>query len=101
MRAALLCLALAGCIVETFTDGDAGVVYECTAPDATIAEWCWDGGVDKLEELSGTVCSETNRWWPVFTNALGNGCVYRCPGQTGCNAKQGCYCSDAVPGLEP
>ena len=88
---ALLLLVLCGCIVETFTDGEAGTVYECTAPDGSVAEWCALLSADELGEATGRVCERTDRWWPQLTNALGNGCVWSCEPHQGCNVKQGCW----------
>ncbi len=91
----LICVAAAcvlfGCLVETFTDGDTGVVYECVGP-VDVVELCATIDAERLGRELGRTCHETNRWWPQLTNALGNGCVYSCEPHQGCNARGGCYC---------
>lgn len=93
IKFALLCI-LSGCVVETFTDHDAGVVYECTGLFRP-QEWCWLGDVEELERLTGATCEKSSRWWPIITNGFSNGCIYMCPAVgAGCNAFNGCFCPE-------
>ena len=88
---ALSLVLLSACLIETFTDGEDGTVYECAAPDGSVLEWCSLLDASELGAETGRTCQRTDRWWPVLTNALGNGCVWSCEPHQGCNAKQGCY----------
>jgi hypothetical protein len=89
-------LALAGLFAcgtyERVRDAD-GEVYECNLHGDT-AEYCYfaDSAAELADLTGSTACRLTDRWFPLITNAIGRGCRYVCPGQTGCNAHLGCWC---------
>lgn len=94
VRVLLVALVLlVGCdLVDRVVDAG-GVVYDCGD-----LELCYFAdSAAELGDLTGRGCSEAtvgDRWWPGLTNLLGRGCRYVCPGQIGCNAKQGCFCPE-------
>lgn len=94
LKIVIAMLFTTGCLVETFTDGVAGVVYECRGLDGSELEFCALDGDDLARWLGdGVVCQPSKRWFPRFTNGINNGCVYRCPSpSSGCNAHNGCAC---------
>lgn len=92
VRVIALAALLSGCLVETFTSGEGGTVYECVGPRGDIVEWCSLLEADELGRETGRTCGTTSRFWPRLTNGLGEGCVYSCVPHSGCNALAGCYC---------
>lgn len=93
MRAILL-LVLASCGIQEIGGGlgldlpGLDVVYECDRcgddSEGELLELCFDGSADELGALVGGTCEPTSRH-------LGP-CIYRCPSQTGANAKNGSWC---------
>lgn len=73
--------------------GLTGAVFVCELPATNVElEFCWQNG--DATELAASVSDACDDNVTCSPSTRVPGCLYACPGRTGCNALESCWCPE-------